>query len=169
MVSKGKDSSYRSVRSADWIKSKNPASPAVKREAEEDWGRELERSRNRKGGARSLQKTPGSAARLVEDVENTPRQLVIDAHADDVIVKAHALIACKDSAGGRIEVGFILQPDIEIFDLRRPVPRELHLDAAAHRPTPVSTRLREGSWQARRGVLERRPRRRPRWRLALGL
>jgi len=38
-VSKRKDSSYRSGRSPDWIKSKNPAAPAVKREAEEDWGR----------------------------------------------------------------------------------------------------------------------------------
>jgi hypothetical protein len=28
---------YRSGRSRDWIKSKNPAAPAVKREAEEDW------------------------------------------------------------------------------------------------------------------------------------
>ena len=39
IVSKRKDSSYRSGRSPDWIKSKNPAAPAVKREAEEDWGR----------------------------------------------------------------------------------------------------------------------------------
>src|ERR1700730_11926366 len=38
IVSKRKDSSYRSGRSPDWIKSKNPAAPAVKREAEEDWG-----------------------------------------------------------------------------------------------------------------------------------
>jgi bifunctional non-homologous end joining protein LigD len=34
-----KDSRYRSGRSPDWIKSKNPNAPAVKREAEEDWGR----------------------------------------------------------------------------------------------------------------------------------
>jgi hypothetical protein len=33
-------SPYRSGRSRDWIKSKNPAAPAVKREAEEDWGKE---------------------------------------------------------------------------------------------------------------------------------
>jgi bifunctional non-homologous end joining protein LigD len=39
IVSKRKDSPYRSGRTADWIKSKNPASPAVKREAEEDWPR----------------------------------------------------------------------------------------------------------------------------------
>jgi len=26
-------------RSPDWLKMKNPAAPAVKREAEEDWGR----------------------------------------------------------------------------------------------------------------------------------
>jgi hypothetical protein len=38
-VSKRKDSPYRSGRSPHWIKSKNPDAPAVKREAEEDWGR----------------------------------------------------------------------------------------------------------------------------------
>jgi hypothetical protein len=31
---------YRSGRSPDWLKMKNPDAPAVKREAEEDWGRE---------------------------------------------------------------------------------------------------------------------------------
>jgi ATP-dependent DNA ligase len=40
IVSKRKGSSYRSGRSPDWLKMKNPAAPAVKREAEEDWGRE---------------------------------------------------------------------------------------------------------------------------------
>ena len=39
IVSKRKDSPYRSGRSPHWIKSKNTTSPAVKREAEEDWGR----------------------------------------------------------------------------------------------------------------------------------
>jgi bifunctional non-homologous end joining protein LigD len=39
IVSKRKDSRYRSGRSPDWLKSKNPACEAVKREAEEDWGR----------------------------------------------------------------------------------------------------------------------------------
>jgi len=38
IVSKRKDSTYRSGRSPDWLKMKNPAAPAVKREAEEDWG-----------------------------------------------------------------------------------------------------------------------------------
>ena len=32
-------SRYRSGRSPDWLKFKNPAAPAVRREAEEDWGR----------------------------------------------------------------------------------------------------------------------------------
>jgi len=40
IVSKRKDSPYRSGRSLDWLKSKNPNTPAVKREEEEDWGRE---------------------------------------------------------------------------------------------------------------------------------
>jgi bifunctional non-homologous end joining protein LigD len=39
IVSKRRNSPYRSGRSPDWIKSKNPAAPAVRREAEEDWGR----------------------------------------------------------------------------------------------------------------------------------
>ena len=37
IVSKRKDSSYRSGRSKYWLKFKNPNAPAVKREAEEDW------------------------------------------------------------------------------------------------------------------------------------
>jgi bifunctional non-homologous end joining protein LigD len=43
IVSKRKDSAYRSGPSADWLKMKNPAAPAVKREAEEDWGKEKSR------------------------------------------------------------------------------------------------------------------------------
>jgi bifunctional non-homologous end joining protein LigD len=39
IVSKRLGSPYRSGRSKDWLKFKNPAAPAVKREAEEDWGR----------------------------------------------------------------------------------------------------------------------------------
>jgi bifunctional non-homologous end joining protein LigD len=37
VVSKRKDSPYRSGRSPDWLKMKNPEAPAVKREAE-GWG-----------------------------------------------------------------------------------------------------------------------------------
>ena len=40
IVSKRKDSTYRSGRSPDWLKMKNSAAPAVAREAEEDWGKE---------------------------------------------------------------------------------------------------------------------------------
>jgi ATP-dependent DNA ligase len=39
IVSKRLGSLYRSGRSPDWLKFKNPAAPAVRREAEEDWGR----------------------------------------------------------------------------------------------------------------------------------
>ena len=39
IVSKRKDSPYRSGRSPDWLKMKNPNAPAVKREGEEDWDR----------------------------------------------------------------------------------------------------------------------------------
>jgi hypothetical protein len=39
IVSKRKDSIYRSGRSPDWLKMKNSDAPAVQRDAEEDWGR----------------------------------------------------------------------------------------------------------------------------------
>jgi bifunctional non-homologous end joining protein LigD len=39
IVSKRKESHYRSGRSPDWLKMKNADAPAVKREAEEDWGK----------------------------------------------------------------------------------------------------------------------------------
>ena len=39
IVSKRLGSRYRSGRSPDWLKFKNPAAPAVKREAEEDWSK----------------------------------------------------------------------------------------------------------------------------------
>jgi bifunctional non-homologous end joining protein LigD len=39
IVSKRLGSRYRSGRSPDWLKFKNPNAPAVKREAEEDWGK----------------------------------------------------------------------------------------------------------------------------------
>jgi len=44
IVSKRKDSLYRSGRSPDWLKMKNPACAAVTREAEEDWRRYRQRS-----------------------------------------------------------------------------------------------------------------------------
>jgi bifunctional non-homologous end joining protein LigD len=40
IVSKREDSRYRSGRSPDWLKMKNPNAPAVKREAEEEWDKE---------------------------------------------------------------------------------------------------------------------------------
>jgi bifunctional non-homologous end joining protein LigD len=43
IVSRRKDSAYRSDRSPDWLKMKNPDAPAVKREAEEDWSKEHRR------------------------------------------------------------------------------------------------------------------------------
>jgi len=39
IVSKRLGSCYRSGRSPDWLKFKNPEAPAVRREAEEDWRR----------------------------------------------------------------------------------------------------------------------------------
>jgi bifunctional non-homologous end joining protein LigD len=43
IVSKRKDSPYRSGRSPDWLKMKNSDAPAVKREEEEEWGRKKRR------------------------------------------------------------------------------------------------------------------------------
>jgi hypothetical protein len=40
IVSKRVGSLYHSGRSKHWIKVKNPAAPAVKRESEEDWSRQ---------------------------------------------------------------------------------------------------------------------------------
>jgi ATP-dependent DNA ligase len=39
IVSKRLGSRYRSGRSKDWLKFKNAEAPAVKRKAEEDWGK----------------------------------------------------------------------------------------------------------------------------------
>jgi bifunctional non-homologous end joining protein LigD len=39
IVSKRLGSTYRSGRTSDWLKFKNPEAPAVRREAEEDWSR----------------------------------------------------------------------------------------------------------------------------------
>ena len=39
IASKRKGSPYRSGRSTDWLKMKNPTAPAVKPEEEEDWNR----------------------------------------------------------------------------------------------------------------------------------
>jgi bifunctional non-homologous end joining protein LigD len=47
IVSKRKDSRYRSGRSPDWIKSKNPQAPAVRREAEGELGQWPTRSNAR--------------------------------------------------------------------------------------------------------------------------
>jgi ATP-dependent DNA ligase len=43
IVSKHKASTYRSGRSPDWLKCMNPACEAVKREAEEEWGKKKRR------------------------------------------------------------------------------------------------------------------------------
>jgi ATP-dependent DNA ligase len=45
IVSKRLGSPYRSGRSKHWLKVKNPKAPAVKREAEEDWGSKSRRRR----------------------------------------------------------------------------------------------------------------------------
>jgi ATP-dependent DNA ligase len=39
IVPKRLGSRYRSARSTDWLRFKNPTAPAMKREAEEDWAR----------------------------------------------------------------------------------------------------------------------------------
>ena len=53
IVSKRLGSPYRSGRSAHWLKIKNPAAPAVKREAEEDWGGKRKASARRSWEHRS--------------------------------------------------------------------------------------------------------------------
>jgi ATP-dependent DNA ligase len=43
IVSKRKDSAYRSGRSPDWLKMENPEASAVKREEDEEWGKKKRR------------------------------------------------------------------------------------------------------------------------------
>jgi hypothetical protein len=50
IVSKRPGSRYRSGQYRDWIKSKNPAAPAVRREEEEDWGKCASRSKTTQSG-----------------------------------------------------------------------------------------------------------------------
>ena len=57
IVSKRLGSRYRSGHSRDWLKSKNPAAPAVKREAEEDWGGRRWRTPQRLSGNASGRRT----------------------------------------------------------------------------------------------------------------
>jgi len=47
IVSKRLGSRYVSGRTSHWVKVKNPAAPAVRREAEEDWGKQRWRRRGR--------------------------------------------------------------------------------------------------------------------------
>jgi bifunctional non-homologous end joining protein LigD len=49
IVSKRLGSPYASGRSRHWVKSKNPAAPAVKREQEEDWGKRWRSANFRRG------------------------------------------------------------------------------------------------------------------------
>jgi hypothetical protein len=58
IVSKRRDSFYSSGRSPHWIKSKNPNAPAVKREAEEDWGGWSARPRHSRPGPTPVSSTP---------------------------------------------------------------------------------------------------------------
>jgi ATP-dependent DNA ligase len=43
ILSKRKDSTYSSGRSPDWLKMKNSAAPAMKREEEAEWGKKKRR------------------------------------------------------------------------------------------------------------------------------
>jgi ATP-dependent DNA ligase len=43
IVSKRRGLAYRSGRTPDWVKIKNPAAPAARREAEEEWGQSRRR------------------------------------------------------------------------------------------------------------------------------
>ena len=61
---------------------------------------------------------PSTVVRLAlqEAVEDAPGELIVHAEPNDMIVQADALIARKRRAGSRVEIRFILQPDIEVFD-----------------------------------------------------
>src|SRR3954447_26960560 len=78
-----------------------------------------------------------SPLRLEEIIQNVPGQLVVHAEADDVIAEVQALTARKRQTGRRVEIRFVLQPDVEIFHFRRPVLVELDLDTSAGGPAPM--------------------------------
>src|SRR5262249_11611586 len=78
-----------------------------------------------------------SSSTLEKTVEHVPGQLVVHTHAHDVVVEIDALIAWQRQARRRIEIGFVLQSDVEIFELGRPVAAELELDAGARGPAPM--------------------------------
>jgi bifunctional non-homologous end joining protein LigD len=64
IVSKRLGSRYRSGRSKEWLKFKNPEAPAVKREAEEDWAGDLFVAQaTLRSSARQLVAHPASGAR----------------------------------------------------------------------------------------------------------
>ena len=64
IVSKRLGSRYRSGRSPDWLKFKNPEAPAVRREAEEDWGRLTNEDRSPASRGRIADASPMSRASL---------------------------------------------------------------------------------------------------------
>src|SRR6476620_3407726 len=78
-----------------------------------------------------------SRSALEKTIQYIPGQLVVHADPDDVIGEVEALIAWKRDARCRVEIRFVLQPDVEILDLCRPVLREFDLDASARRPAPM--------------------------------
>jgi bifunctional non-homologous end joining protein LigD len=55
IVSKRLGSRYRSGRSKDWLKFKNPDAPAVKREEDEEWGKK-ERTSTRRASCGALER-----------------------------------------------------------------------------------------------------------------
>jgi hypothetical protein len=81
IVSKRLGSPYVSGRSRHWIKNKNPQHPAVKREAEEDWGREQRIPRRQKPWRRSKSRTGcgrplTAAASAFPPSDNAPSAIV---------------------------------------------------------------------------------------------
>src|SRR5262249_31044180 len=82
---------------------------------------------------------------LEEVVQDIPGQLVVHPDANDVVVSVQPLIARKYRARRRGEIGFVLQSDVEIFNLRRPVLTELDLHAAARGPAPMPLLVRDGA------------------------
>jgi bifunctional non-homologous end joining protein LigD len=72
IVSKRKASPYRSGRTLDWLKAKNPNAPAVTRLAEEDWGRA---SGGRQGAARDAWDPAGLVDAPLTTVVEAPQQL----------------------------------------------------------------------------------------------
>jgi bifunctional non-homologous end joining protein LigD len=110
IVSKRKGSWYQSGRSRDWVKAKNPNAPAVRRLAEEDWGRSWSSSGSRRpspsdAGAHPLPRLPQPSRLLclwaLPPQRHAQRGLAPRRHACAFSLLPHGVHTLRDDRCGR--------------------------------------------------------------------